>query len=280
MKQQYEKILQNFENELKTLQFEIDDILQLSEKSIQLSLNTIDKIREKTVSQTFQNDREEIQFFKHIKPRFISRLIYYNKIYNIETHRPNGSIKVKRKYLQIELKKLKNYFDENLDFYRYYRTGSSYLDSKYFIRGKQDIRLRLDSYCYETDPRFSTSHDFKISNILANDLLQVYLENELTKLDFQYTGKETSRLSGNTLQWTGSKVALIELLYALHTTGSFNNGNTDIKTIAAYLEKAFNIELGEYYRTYLEIRLRNNPTKFLDTLKNSLLRKMEEDDEK
>ncbi|NQX97533.1 MAG: RteC domain-containing protein [Flavobacteriales bacterium] len=47
---------------------------------------------------------------------------------------------------------MKSFFDDNLDFYRYFRTSSTYLDHKYFVRGRQDIRLRLDSRFYKSDP--------------------------------------------------------------------------------------------------------------------------------
>mgnify|MGYP000387910007 CR=1 FL=1 len=81
------------------------------------------------------------------------------------------------------LQKLKAYFDNELDFYKYYRSGSSYLDHKYFLRGKFDIKLALDSYYFETDTSFSTSHDFKVAQILANDLIQLYLENQLIMIE-------------------------------------------------------------------------------------------------
>ncbi|CAG5083050.1 RteC domain-containing protein [Parvicella tangerina] len=276
----YNNLLSEFDKTLSDYQIEIDDILKLSEVCTQYSEITIGRLRKKFLEQDQVTVAEEINFFKNIKPLFVSRLIYHINVYNIETNRPNGSIKIKRKYLQLELNKLKNYFDENLEFYRYYRTGSNYLDHKYFVRGKQDIRLSLDAHVYELDPEFCTSHDFKISTILANDLLQVHLENELMKLDFNSAIRDTELVPKNMMRWTGSKVSLIELMYALHQSGSFNNGQTDIKSIAAYFEKIFDIELGNYYRTYLELRIRHNPTKFLNTLQDSLLRKMEEDDEK
>ncbi|REC67813.1 hypothetical protein DRF58_14615 [Epilithonimonas hispanica] len=40
------------------------------------------------------------------------------------------------------------YFEHNLDFYKYYRTGSSYLDQYYFVRGKYDIKLNLETYFF------------------------------------------------------------------------------------------------------------------------------------
>lgn len=276
----YNEELRKTESLLDQLAVETDEPIILAEKGLHIVKDCLDKVRDQVLKNGFSDTEAEIHFFKTIKPKFVSRLIYHNKVYNIETHRPNGSVKVKRKYLQKELNKLKNYFDENLDFYRYYRTGSTYLDHKYFLRGKQDIRLNLDAYIYESDPEFCTSHDFTISRVLANDLLQVYLENELTKLDFQINRGNDKLMSKNTIHWTGSKVSLVELIYALHATGSFNHGNTDIKTIAAHLEKVFDIELGEYYRTYLELKYRNNPTRFLDHLREALERKIEEDDER
>ena len=44
-------------------------------------------------------------------------------------------------------------------------------------------------------------------------------------------------------------------------------------------ETMFNIQLGDYYRSFLEIRQRKiHLTKFIDRLKESLLKRMEESD--
>ncbi len=141
--------------------------------------------------------------------------------------------------------------------------------------------MALDSYYFETDKIFSTSHDFKVAKILANDLIQLYLENQLIMIDNKDNSEKTFRKPNINLTWTSSKVALTELLYALHAEGVFNNGNTEIKDIATYLEYAFNIELGDYYRTFLELRMRKTSrTKFLSSLTDGLIKKMDEADEK
>ena len=272
-------IYNELEAKLKLHAIEEDDVLIKSEKSINEIKSSITELRNIIKDFKFSSLETEIEFFKTVKPKVISKLIYHVNVYNIETNRPSGSVRVKKKYLHTELEKLKWYFDDNLEFYRYYRSGSTYLDHKYFVRGKHDIRLRLDSRYFEADPEFSTSHDYKVAKILANDLLEVYLENELTKLDYQ-GNKKDDLVPRNMLRWTGSKVALTELMYALFASGNFNNGNTDIKAMAAYFEKVFDVDLGSYYRTYLELRSRHNPTKFIDNLKDALERKMDEDDEK
>ena len=139
--------------------------------------------------------------------------------------------------------------------------------------------MSLYSFVFESDARFSTSHDYKVAKIKANDLLEVYLNDELLKLNRQ--GEEQYRISTpkTKLVWTDNKTSLIELIYALHCKGSFNNGNADIKEISAYFEAVFNMELGDVYRTYLEIKNRTSRTKFLNNLHSLLNNKMDLQDE-
>ena len=153
---------------------------------------------------------EEIDFFRNIKPQFAAKLIYYNDIYNIETNKPFSSKKAIRKFYNAELTKLETYFTENLDFYKYYRTGNRNLDNKYFIRGKHDLRHTLDSFYFQADHRFSTSHDYKVARIQANDTIKIYLETEISKLENKEDPNTVLLPNRKTQKWTGSKVGLIE----------------------------------------------------------------------
>lgn len=281
MKQKASQILISLSEQLNFIDLEIDNQISKSEKAIEVILTSIANLKKVILKIGFKSDAEEIHFFKDIKPQFTSKLIYYNIVYKIEMKRPNGGNRVLKKYYNNELQKLKAYFDNELDFYKYYRSGSSYLDYKYFLRGKYDIKLALDSYYFETDSSFSTSHDFKVARILANDLIQLYLEDQLIMIENKDFGEKSQRKPDIKLSWTGSKVALTELLYALNAEAVFNNGNTDIKDIANYLEHVFEIDLGDYYRTFLELRMRKTSrTKFLSSLTDSLIKKMDEADEK
>ena len=114
------------------IDLEEDSILKKSEQSFQIALQAINQLRDDLKGDRLRLQSDEISFFKEIKPKFVSKLIYHLSVFNIETNKPNGGIKVKRKYYQNELDKLKRYFDNNLEFYRYYRTHSNYLDHKYF----------------------------------------------------------------------------------------------------------------------------------------------------
>src|SRR5690606_26152242 len=249
--------------------------LILYEKAINLVLEQITTTKDFILNKGFKNLEEEIHFFKELKPKILSKLIYYNSIYKIEAKKPYIGEKIIESYLNDELCRLKKFFDNNLEFYKYYRTNSTYLDHKYFVRGKYDIKLSLDTFYFEADHSFSTSHDYKVAKIIANDLIQVYLEDQLHNT--VYRDKSIDQLK---LNWTGSKAAMIELIYALHSQGVFDNGNADIKVIAKAFERTFNLDLGDFYHTFMELRSRKiNRTKFLDNLRDTLIRKMDEQDE-
>lgn len=274
------KLLSELENQLQFIEQENDVILKRSELSFLVCKKAIEQLKSFILKYKFRTTSEEIKFFKEIKPQFTSKLIYHLTLYNIETKKPNGGNKIVKKYLTKELDKLKSYFDYNLDFYKYYRAGASYLDHTYFVRDKYDIKLTLDGYIFENDTRFSTTHDFKVAKILAHDLLQVYIEDELVYLERKDTNQNPQDAPKSKLTWQESKTSLIELIYALQSHGAFGN-QADIKEIAAYFEYAFNIDLGDYYRTYLEIRIRKTGrTKFLSLLQETLTKRMDQADEK
>ncbi len=274
MKEFYNDTLNKLDTAINGLEDETENSLKRIEAIIPIVMQSLSELKEYVLKIGFSNEEEEIRFFKYQKPIIVAKLIYYNAIYKIEAKKPNGGKEIVEAYLNEELSRLKSFFDKNMGFYTYYRTDSNYLDHTYFVRGKHDIKLSLDTFYFETDHSFSTSHDYKVAKIIANDLIEDYLEDRL--FETVISDKPNALQS---LHWTGGKSALTELAYALYHQGVFNNGNASIKEIAKSFETMFNFILGEFYQTYIELRDRKiNRTKFLDMLKENLLRKMEEQD--
>ncbi len=279
IKMKYQLKINKLNDQLNFIHLEIDDAIEICEKAIKIILTSVEELKKDISKRKFKSQEEEIRFFREIRPQFTSKLIYYNKIYKIETKKPRGGRRIVRKYYRNELQKLKQFFDYELEFYKYYRTGSTYLDYKYFVRGDFDIKLSLDSLYFESDLQFATLHSYKVAKIMAHDLLEVYIEDKLIETNNNLSQKPSQHQPNINLTWTGSKVALTELLYAIHSEGVFNNGAVDLKTIAEFLESVFNINLGQYRRTFLEIRIRKSErTKFIDSLKNNLLKRMDDAD--
>ena len=275
-----ESLLSELESNLKVIHSQTEEPIQFAEQAIKLLITILEKLKTTFLNHQFENKSEEINFFRNIKPQFAAKLIYYNDIYNIESNKPFGSKKALRKYYKAELTKLEIYFTENLDFYKYYRTGNRNLDNKYFIRGKHDLRHTLDSFYFQADHRFSTSHDYKVARILANDTIKIYLETEISKLENKEDPNTVATPFRKIQKWTGSKVALVELIYALHTEGVFNNGASELKEVTTFFEAAFDVDLGQFNRTFLEIRARKSErTKFLNVLREKLILRMDDADE-
>ncbi len=233
-------------------------------------------------SYSFDNPQDEIRFFKEVKPKLFSKLIYYRKVYYFETRRPTNNIESQKMYIEQEQRHIKNFFDKNIDFIQYYRSGKTILDEYYFVRGKYEFELNIESFYFERDPTFSTNYDFKVAKILANDMLASYLNAELFKLDKLQRGfLEQSLESSSSDIWSDTKSALVELVYGIHTLKSINHGNVDLKVIASRLEKIYHIDLGDIYRIFLEIRGRKgNRTVYLTRMIEALNKRMDEADDK
>jgi hypothetical protein len=233
------------------------------------------KIIEKT---PFKDQKEEIEFFKEIKPKFYSQFIYFVKIFHIEINRPAASDKVQISYLESHLMRIKHFFDNNLDFYQYYRSGANHFDEVYFVRGQQDVRLLPDDLTLSIDHSFSTIQSYKVSKLFAYELLRIYLNTAISSI--QYTDSQEQRVPEKKLQWTGTKVSLIELIYSLQTAGAINNGVADIKLLTNFFENIFQVDLGNVYNVFQEMRIRKkNRSSFLDQLKEKLIQRMDEADE-
>ncbi|MFA6707711.1 MAG: RteC domain-containing protein [Sphaerochaetaceae bacterium] len=243
-------------------------------------MTVVQGLREKIANYTFSSQDEEILFFKEQKPVIMSRLIFFNKVCKIEAKLPSGSDQVIRDYIHNELNNITYYFDKNLDFYQYYRSKSTTFDNYYFVRGKSDIHLVSDSAYFNSDPNFSTAYDYKVAKILANDMLEVYLKKRLHNIGKERDLEETRvKYAKTPVKFTGKKAALIELGYALAHSGDINNGNVEIKEMMDLFGAVFNVDLGDYYRTYIAIKDRKKDrTAYLSKLIEVLERKMDDDD--
>lgn len=271
-----DKLQKEIRQKIEQIEAEDKNILKKSLDASHVLGEGFDRLKEFIIAYRFQDEDEEILFFKEVKPKIFCHLIYYRKVYNIEMHRPVASVEAQKEYLKKKLDVIQDFNDKILDFYRYYRSGATYLDAAYFVRGQPDTEQYLETFYYERDPQFSTNADFKVAKIMANDMVQAYLLSELELLDSYMQKPSVASFPKVKLTWTGSKTDLIELIYALDTEGCFNNGKIPLIQIAAYFESVFNIDLGNNVaRNFYDMRIRNHPTPFIDRLREEILKRMD-----
>lgn len=249
------------------------NFILFSKSAFELCEKKNESLKEFLQSYQFENDSEEIFFFKVSKPLLETRTIFYCQMFNIESRMTLFSNESKIEHYQLELKKIMRFFTSKKEYYHYYKTQNSILDQFYFMR--QKINIHGFAKFSSIDFNYSTGHDMIFNKIVAFE--EMYKHIELRIFDLEASQKNGQKLFDSSLVWTANKVDMIELMYALFASRAINDGNIEINKIADFFEAVFKINLGDYYRTYSEMKLRSNKFKFLEKLLDSLENKMHND---
>ena len=196
----------------------------------------------------------------------VSKLLFYKELLKLEASLP-PSKKKKRKHYEELLTAIHQYVTTNKEFYEYYRSRTSFRDEDLFVRHCYKDIIRYDCYLINFDSKLSTSHDYNVATIIANDMFTSHLENKLEELNSN--NPTTYNPMNNKITWTGTKVDMAEMIYGLYYKNTLNDGKADIKEIAKALCFAFNIEIDDktLYRCLQDIK-RRSPIKavFLQNL--------------
>ena len=266
-----------FENEFEILKNSITDAINQANELIKFIEKKIKELYKWLKAYVFESISEEIYFFKELKPKLTSKLIFYNNVIKLESNMPVGK-KLKQKYFEKLLNKIYQYSRKNRDFYQYYRSRATYNDEQYFVRSTEKTLIINHYFELNYDIQLCSSHDYKTAIIMCNDLFSALLVDKLEKIN-NSCSIEHPFLQSN-LNWTGNKIDLIEVIYALHHQKVINGGNIDIKELATHFGYVFNIDLEEnIYRSYVDIKNRKTiKTKFLNNLSENLNTKMIEEE--
>lgn len=215
-----------------------------------------------------QAPSEQIHFFKVVKPKFFSELHYQMEVFNYYKQKPKGSSKNKSQYINACLDKASSFLTRHCEFNTYFHMNATHLDEIYFTNRDYCPKLH-GSLEYPSDYVFSSPADSTLSCLLAAARYVQFLKNE--KYALKNPTLDPSWEHIKRLQWQGSKTDMVGLVYALHSSGSLNG---ELKDVFSVFEKTFNVDLGNFYRTYTDIKYKKNPTSFLDELKTSITEKI------
>ncbi len=247
------------------------DPIHEAQRNMELIRRLLNELKNLIEDYEFKSPVEEIRFFKEVKPLFSASLTFWSQLFQLRLHKPVGGRGIIRKYWKAELHYLSRFFEQNIAFYEYLRSKDTDMDEIYFLRIRSE--LEISSISPDLNPRFTTAKDHLVAKILASDRLEQYI--------VQFLRGEAQRAPTLKLQWTASKAGLVELIYALQSGGVYNNGQSEIKEIAETFEQFFQVDLGNYYHVFNEIRLRKkNRTSLLDELREKVLQKMDALDER
>jgi hypothetical protein len=269
---EFEKKNNELIKQLEDIKYSSVEIIERSNKSIIICRNLLNEFRKVVTVKEFESTQDEVDFFKRTKQVPFSQLIYYSELRSFEIQFPKADKSEQRKHLKKKLGKLNRFFLYNMDFVQYIESKHTHLDKQYFTRDYLDHIPITSSKFYFQDPDFCTPYGLLFGKLRAYKRFINYLQNRLSSIESTNHNPNSVVPYQSELEWTSSKTALTELIYALHHSRVINNGKSDIKEIASTLEKVFHFELGDYYKTFAEIKTRKiSRTIFLDDLSEGLL---------
>ncbi|MEO7214528.1 MAG: RteC domain-containing protein [Mucilaginibacter sp.] len=273
MKSIAERFHSAMESQLAEVVLNADTATEQYRSSIIICKKAMTKLKRYISSYSFEDTADEIHFFKEVKPLFYSKYIYFINVYNYLIQYPAGGEEAVKSYINFHLTDLQRFFDNNKAFYQYYRSGGTQMDVVYFTRGGFDVQMELEDF--EEDEQYSTSHDYKLSKIMANEKFQDYLNLELARIGSSefLPANGQKHFPFQHPNWTASPTDAVELIYSLKTSGSVNNGNIDVSELVGIFEFVFQMEIKESYHKIIDIGRRKKVIPiFLNKLTDGLMR--------
>ena len=250
-------------------------MLQQHRRMAAACLEMFERLMQYAQDKGFADSAEEISFFKEMRPGPESDWMFHRDVSALLAAAPPAGSEQIYAYYQQALADIAAFFNRHGFLRTYLQSGQELLDDKLFTRCTVPGELADWGACLYADwptARCSTV----LAAFYAKEKVSAWIESYLQRRQgYNVTA------TGHTpvLQWTGSKAALVELLYALQQSGMLNGGKATIKDLADFFGDAFTVDLGNYYRSFQELRIRKkNRTSFLDDLKTRLIRYMDETD--
>lgn len=279
MKQLYKNLLLSIDKEEKNASKNSKSVICEAYHMLSFLRKLLTDIKAEVLSAGFQTEQEEIVFFKSVKPQILGKLMYFNKFIMLESNAPQSD-ELLRLYYEEQLKLLNKEFKKDIgasEFYKYYRSGRIDKDDTYYRLGNINFYEAVNSFFFEVDTDFSTFYDYKIANIISFELLHNYVCSKIIKRE-DVEKQAVLTVENSEFSWTDSKNALIELIYALHISGSVSHGRAGIKKITKLFEELFEVKLGDIHHAFHQMKFRaGEKASYLVFLKDSLEQYMDRD---
>ncbi len=218
---------------------------------------------------------DEIECFKNIKPTIVGRAMFFHRLSVLDSSYLASSTNCHIAFFNSVRSEIREYIAANRTIFHYYKSGARTLDAVYFVRRKNFEANIINMYTDGFSP-LSTIHDKTFANFICYGLLNDYISDRINELEQDAKVNDPMQ---SLLTWTGSQTSMVELDYALFASGIINSGTATIKEIIDALSIAFNKDIGNFYRTFADIKNRGGgSTVFLEELKSRLLEKIESEE--
>lgn len=245
------------------------------EHCMQLCASVVEQLNNAIISTGFVDVAEEVAFFKQRRPMLEGRLYYYTLLMRSLAAFPLEGLGDRLGFYRSQLRQVQEFYAANREMYLYYKLAHDHLDAYYFLRSPS-VTL-LAGQVTVGDGRIMAAKSSLMAAFYGYELFHVFLDQMMT--NSQVSGYVEDEPTGGQLTWTGPISGIVEMIYALNELGAFNGKKMEVIRVANFISRAFNIQLGNVYKTYEACRIRKKSrTPYLDSMIRALTLKYEHDD--
>lgn len=153
--------------------------MEMIEACFKSSLDQWGKVCRSVKANGFRDERDEIRFFRNVKPAFTAYIEYYTFRYHVLLFAPvNDPTELERFWLWEE-KKMLRFFEDNAEFCRYIREGNTQFDIEYFLRTTDtNGSLRSPDLLHNLDLDLVSPKDQLVTLMKAYELFGRYIHQQ------------------------------------------------------------------------------------------------------
>jgi len=154
------------------------------------SVKFAELLKEQALANGFEDEAAEIEFFREIKPEFLSYLEFFVMAFEALSYGSSGAQDLST-FWNGEMERFGRFYNKNQTFISYYHSGRRDLDKEYFLRTSVAYHGGFHANMYNEGPAFHSAKDWVIAAYFANkmffgfakDKLMSYSKQDLTFID-------------------------------------------------------------------------------------------------
>lgn len=196
----------------------------------------------------FENQQNEIRFFKFDLAPLLAELIYYRETLSFRLELTIDEEDFIGRY-KINAGRYTEFRRTHIDSYVYFCSNQSCCDHLYFLRNSTLNQNSVVENTYENIPSQTFNRAFFIAiDRLFSEFKDIILEKRYSEFEIE------------TFHWTSKEIYIVELIYAFGNSSLINKGDVSIIALARLFDKMFGTNIAEkdIYRSFNAIKSRQN----------------------
>ena len=157
--------------------------MEVIEACFKSSLDQWGRICNLVKTRGFTSPKDEIRFFKEVKPAFAAFIEYYTYRYHALLFAPVNSPADLERFWRWEERKMQRFYEANQEFCRYMREGSTCRDEEYFLRTSSEQEHVSDESLHDADVGLRSPKDPLVTIMKAYELYRLHIETTLAPLN-------------------------------------------------------------------------------------------------